>query len=94
MPAAKCIRRCWDSQATKRYWPGMIEDLDANHIFLKKGCFELITKEEMKSQQNNNEFEKRMLLMKEEILNELKGNPVVDDIEEKRGPGRPPKVKE
>lgn len=41
MPKVKCIRRCWDSQRTQRYYPGMIDDLPADHPLVKAKCFEM-----------------------------------------------------
>ena len=28
MPLAKCTRRCWDAEKTRRYYPGDRDDLD------------------------------------------------------------------
>ncbi len=50
---AKCVRRCWDSQTTRRYYIGMIEDLPESHIFLtmKTPCFVPLTAEDMTKSQ-------------------------------------------
>ena len=42
MPLAKCIRRCWDSQLTRRYWPGDQDNMDPNHPLVKGNCFEFV----------------------------------------------------
>lgn len=39
MPLAKCIRRCFDSQLTRRYWPGDQDEMAEDHVFIKTGCF-------------------------------------------------------
>ena len=41
MPKVKCIRRCWDSQKTQRYYPGNIADLPSDHPLVKAKCFEV-----------------------------------------------------
>jgi hypothetical protein len=28
MALAKCVRRCWDSSISRRYWPGDRDDID------------------------------------------------------------------
>ena len=39
MPIANCVRRCWDSQLTKHYYPGQKADMDPEHVFIRTGCF-------------------------------------------------------
>jgi len=49
MVLARCIRRCWDSQATKRYFIGAIADFPEDHVFLtmKNPCFQIIKPEDI-----------------------------------------------
>jgi len=51
---ARCIRRCWDSQTTKRYFIGNVDDLPEDHIFLtmKNPCFEKVKPEDLVRNQN------------------------------------------
>ena len=46
MPLAKCVRRCWDSQLTRRYWPGDQDDLSSDNPLVKAGCFQFMEKVE------------------------------------------------
>ena len=42
MPVAKCVRRCWDSQLTRRYWPGDRDEIAVDHPLVKAGCFQFL----------------------------------------------------
>ena len=42
MPVARCVRRCWDSQIPRRYWPGDQDEISPDHVFIKTGCFVFI----------------------------------------------------
>ena len=42
MPLAKCIRRCWDSQLTRRYWPGDQDNIAEDHPLVIAGCFQFV----------------------------------------------------
>ena len=91
MPLAKCIRRCWDSQATKRYWEGDVTDMPENHPLIKAKCFVILTAEEVAKgkEQTQTQLTKAFEMIAEltkkiETLEGEKGQP-----EEKRSPGRP-----
>lgn len=42
MPLSVCVRRCWDSQLTRRYYPGDQAYYPPEHPLIKAGCFELM----------------------------------------------------
>ena len=52
MPLVRCVRRCWDSQATKRYWQGDVSDLPLDHPLVKAKCFEIVKAEDLVRDQN------------------------------------------
>ena len=39
MPVARCVKRCWDSQIPRRYWPGDTDNMEPDHVFIRTGCF-------------------------------------------------------
>jgi len=98
MPLAKCIRRCWDSQATKRYYPGDIADFPEDHVFIKGKikCFEIVTPDQIsKTQQDTDAKIIQMAQMIADLKKRLdeEGAPPEGKTEaaqeEKRGPGNP-----
>lgn len=93
MPLAICITKCWDSQATKLYYPGNVADLPEDHVFLKGKikCFEPISLDEIsKSHQDIDAKIKQMGAMiadlKEKVEGTTEGETRVD-IEARKGPG-------
>jgi hypothetical protein len=96
MPLSRCIRRCWDSQTTKRYFIGAVEDLPENHVFLtmKNPCFVAMSAEDISTSQQDTDAKIRHLSKKIDKLDAKKGEEPLEmmvDVEGKRGPGRPRK---
>jgi len=94
---ARCVARCWDSQATKRYWMGDVADLPEDHDFFKAGHFVKVEPKDMV--ESNNDLKLQLMKSFEmiaELQKELKTlqeekSVEVEEVEEKRGPGRPRK---
>jgi hypothetical protein len=103
MVLAKCIRNCWDSQATKQYLMGSMAELPEDHVFLtmKNPCFQIITADELnKSKEDLDSRFTQMAAVIAQLMKQVedlqKGSTATkpDSLipEEKRPVGRPPKT--
>ena len=96
MPLVKCIRRCWDSQLTRRYYPGDIADYPEDHVFLTGPikCFQLVNPKEIaKSDEDPNTKISQIAEMVEGFAKHIGASIKPSELipEEKRPIGRPKK---
>jgi len=59
MPTAKCVRRCFDNNISRRYWPGDQDEIAPDHVFIKAGCFEFLEPLPKKEQVNLTDVESK-----------------------------------
>src|SRR3989304_2545572 len=97
MPLARCIRPCWDSQATRHYSQGDVADLPEDHVFLagRIKCFELVKPEDLVTNQAEAQVQlKKAFEMIGELNRKIEGDTLPrepEPIGEKRPVGRPAK---
>ena len=95
MPLVRCIRRCWDSQLTKRYFQGDIADYPEDHVFLtgKIKCFELVKPEDLVTTHAEAQVQlKKAFEMIGDLNRKIEGDKIPKEPEpigEKRPVGRP-----
>lgn len=98
----KCVRRCWDSQTTMRYYIGTIADLPEDHVFFKMAnpCFVPLTPDDLQKSADSPDAKvtqmAKMLQKQGEEIAKLREGPIrTDELipesaqTEKRGPGNP-----